>query len=332
MRKLLILIVLLGLAWSGWWLAAQQGITRGLDVWLSDRAAEGWQAEAEISTTGYPLDLNTTLTNLALTDPDTGLSWRAPEFSFSAAAYAPTKVTATWPATQSIASPFERIEVASTTMEGFLGLVPGPNLELDASDITLAEVNLTASTGWTASLESGRLNTARVPDRPLAHDIGFSAFNLAPAQSLLRILDPAGLLPTEITEMTVSTRIGFDAPWDRRAIEDRRPQITDLDLGALTAKWGDMALEAAGSITVDPEGTPEGRITVRATNWRDMLSIAQASGALPETLVPTVESALELLAGLSGNPRTIDAPLSFQNGFVSLGPLPLGKAPKIILR
>ena len=93
-----------------------------------------------------------------------------------------------------------------------------------------------------------------------------------------------------------------------------------------------MALDAAGSLTVDPKGTPEGRITIRATNWRDMVAVARASGSLPEGIADTLERGLEILAGLTGNPRTIDAPLSFQNGFVSLGPIPLGRAPAFVIR
>ena len=63
-----------------------------------------------------------------------------------------------------------------------------------------------------------------------------------------------------------------------------------------------------------------------------MLSIAQSSGLLPESLLPTVERGLEVLAGLSGSSETIDAPLTFQNGLVKIGPIPLGPAPLIRLR
>ncbi|MDU8943247.1 DUF2125 domain-containing protein [Ovoidimarina sediminis] len=332
MRKLLALPILAAIVWSGWWVVAQQGITRGIDTWLQAREGEGWQAEAEVATRGFPLTLETRLTDLALADPDTGLAWNAPVFSFTAAAYAPTRVTATWPETQTIASPFERIEIRSQTMQGFLGLVPGPNLALDDSDITLEHLTFASTAGWTAALASGSLVTRRLDEDPLAHDIRFATRDLEPAAPLLRIIDPTGLLPQVIAEMTLEARVAFDAPWDRRAIEDRRPQITRLELEGASARWGDMALDAAGSLTVDPKGTPEGRITIRATNWRDMVAVARASGSLPEGIADTLERGLEILAGLTGNPRTIDAPLSFQNGFVSLGPIPLGRAPAFVIR
>ena len=132
--------------------------------------------------------------------------------------------------------------------------------------------------------------------------------------------------------MVIEANVTFDAPWDRHAIEDRRPQITALDLRGLRATWGRMELEAAGDLTVDAGGTPDGRITVRAVNWRDMIGVVRASGLVPEGFIPTIEAALEALAGLSGRPDTIDAPLSFQNGFVSFGPIPLGRAPNLTIR
>jgi hypothetical protein len=132
--------------------------------------------------------------------------------------------------------------------------------------------------------------------------------------------------------MKIDARLAFDAPWDRHAIEDRRPQITAIDLSRLAARWGAMELEAAGNLSVDSEGRPEGRITMRAVNWRDMLGVAASAGWIPQELLPTAERALGLLAGFSGNPDTIDAPLSFQNGFISLGPVPLGPAPRLVLR
>jgi hypothetical protein len=45
-----------------------------------------------------------------------------------------------------------------------------------------------------------------------------------------RQLDPGGLLPETIETLDYIAAMEFDRPWDLRAIEDRRPQITALDL------------------------------------------------------------------------------------------------------
>ncbi|MEO0894751.1 MAG: DUF2125 domain-containing protein [Pseudomonadota bacterium] len=93
-----------------------------------------------------------------------------------------------------------------------------------------------------------------------------------------------------------------------------------------------MEIRAVGTLSIDVEGTPEGRITLKATNWREIINLGEATGLLPEPFVPTVNRVLELMAGMSGPSHTIDTPLTFANGRVSLGPLPLGLAPKLRLR
>lgn len=332
MRTLIWLLALAAAIWGGYWVVADQAIERGLASWFADRVEEGWQAEAEIETTGFPTAFETRLADLALADPETGLAWRAPELRLSAKSWAPTSITAVWPALQTVSSPFERIEVTSELMRAALAVEPNLSLTLVSSAFDLEGIGLSSNAGWTGGLASGALATIRDDDDPLTHLVRFDARGLLPAEAVQERLDPAGLLPAAFEEMTIRARVTFDAPWDRRAIEQRRPQITAVDLGGLRAAWGEMKLEAAGELTVGPEGVPEGRVTVRAVNWREMVSVGTAAGLIPEGVVPTIERGLELLAGLGGNPQTIDAPLSFQDGFVSFGPIPLGPAPRFKIR
>ncbi len=333
MRKLAWLAVLAAALWSGYWYAGARGIERGLALWLEARRAEGWQAEAAgIETAGFPFAFETTVTGIALVDPETGLGWEAPEFRFGAPAHAPTRAHAYWPQTQLLLTPRERIDIAASEMHAALGLVPGPRFMLDNVELALSDVVLASSAGWRASLGTGSLMTARTDEDPLAHDIRFTAQDVVPARFVLLALDPTGRLPEEIAEMDLDLRAGFDAPWDRQAVEARRPQPVRLDLRRLKLLWGAMQIEAAGSVTVDANGVPEGSITVRAVNWREMLEIAAGAGWVPAELVPGIEEGLSLLAGLTGNPRTIDAPLSFRNGIVAIGPVPLGPAPVLKIR
>ena len=76
----------------------------------------------------------------------------------------------------------------------------------------------------------------------------------------------------------------------------------------------------------------KGQITIKAKNWRDILKLAVASGAIPESMSGTLEDALGLIAGLAGNPKTLDIPLDFRNGRMLLGPVPIGPAPVLVIR
>ena len=333
MRKLLWLVVIGAALWSGYWYLGARGLETGLGYWLEDRRGEGWKADATtISTSGFPVGVETIIKDIELVDPETGLGWFAPSFQFTAPLHAPTRVHAVWPEEQRIVTPDETIDVTAGTMEGELGLVPGPSLALDTSNIQIADLGLRSNKGWTASLGSGSLISRRLDERLYAYQVEFAAKNLRPARRHLLELDPTGRVPKVVETVDLQATIDFDAPWDRHAIEDRRPQPVVIELAEVKAQWGDMQLEAAGRVTVSDKGIPDGKITVRAVNWREMVGIARRSGALPEGLAPTVERALDILAGLSGNRNTIDAPLTFAGGIVSFGPIPLGPAPVLKLR
>ncbi|MEO0655155.1 MAG: DUF2125 domain-containing protein [Pseudomonadota bacterium] len=333
MRKLVGVVVLVAILLSGVWLGWAYALERGFAGWLEARRAEGWVAEATvIDTTGYPTRFSTIVTNLDLADPATGLAWRLPQITFEAAAHKPTDIEAVLPPAFTVASPDERISVRAGNLRASTAVDPGPALRLRRADITLAGIDLRSTAGWDAALADGLLRTERDPDDETTQKIVFSATEVRPAEPLRALLDPAGILPDTMSEMEMRADLGFDRPWDRRAIEERRPQIRAIDLSRLRAIWGDAELEAAGQLTVDAEGVPTGEITVRATNWRDIFAVLQNAGLVPEPFARALESVLESLAGLSGDPDTIDAPLRLSNGFVSFGPIPLGPAPNLRIR
>ena len=331
MRRLLVILALVAAVLTAAWFAVARGVDGGLRAWFAARTAEGWVAEyGSLSTTGFPRRFRTALTDVTLADPETGLAWTAPRFTFEAAAFRPNRITVRWPAEQTFASPWERIAVTSDRFDAAIAFVPGTRLELQAVEANLAGVTLNSSLGWTAGFALGELS-ASLQDND-AYSIRFEARDLALPADLRRNLDPARILPETVEGMVVVAEAAFDAPWDRFALETARPQVTALDIEDLRAQWGGIDLRAAGSLSVAPGGLPEGRITVKITNWRDLLRVAGNAGLFPEPLMPTIERAFEVLAGLSGPPDTLDAPLTFANGIVSFGPIPLGPAPRLVIR
>lgn len=211
-------------------------------------------------------------------------------------------------------------------------VTPSPSLPLERSSIMLENVEFSSTAGWTAALEKGQFATRKLEQGQNRHDIHFNASNLTPALSFIQSLGADSMLPPIFEGITLKALVDFTAPWDRSAIERARPQVAHIELTEFKAKWGELELRLAGAVDVDANGAPHGNITIKAQNWRQMIEIAQASGALAPELVSTVTGALGFIAGLSGNKNTLDVPLRLSSGTMFLGPIPIGKAPRITIR
>jgi hypothetical protein len=333
MRRLLVILAVLAALFTAYWVTVARGVESGINAWLAARANEGWVAEAAtVRTSGFPGRFQTVMTDVTLADPRTGVVWTAPRFTLEAAAFQPNRITARWPDTQTIASPWERIDVAAGRFDASIAFVPGTRLEVRAIEANLADVALTSTLGWETQFRVGALSATSPQAGSGAYAVRFEASDIVLPDALRGTLDPARILPDVIEGMVVTADVAFDAAWDRFALEVARPQVTALDLSDLTAQWGVIQVRAAGQVVVDADGVPDGRITVKVTNWRDLLQVAGNAGLIPPPLMPTVERAFEILAGLSGPRDTLDVPLTFAGGIVSFGPLPLGPAPRIVIR
>ena len=88
-----------------------------------------------------------------------------------------------------------------------------------------------------------------------------------------------GVLPPEIGTVGLDVTLAFDRPWDRPAIEGDNPVIEEVSRSAtLTLTWGKLDLRGRGTLDVDAEGFAEGRLDLRARNWREMIDVAESAG------------------------------------------------------
>ncbi|MEV8466180.1 DUF2125 domain-containing protein [Fluviibacterium sp. DFM31] len=334
MRILLIVVILAAAAWAGYWVLGSRSVERGLQGWFAAREAEGWSVHVDgIDTVGFPSRFDTTLTALDIADPETGVAWSAPFFQILALSYKPHHVIAVWPDRQRLATPNQKIDITSETLRGSVVFEPGPSLALDRSTVEFSRIGLASTADWRAALDGGQLALRRTPLAENSYDLSFEARDLTLPTRLTEMLARTGLGSDTAQGVRLEASVVFDRPWDRFAIEDRRPQPTKIDLKLASATWGELDLKLAGELDVDARGLPTGEITVKATNWREMLDLAEHSGLLAPQIRPLMERGLQTLAGLSGNKKTLDLPLTFRDGQVVLGGfLPVGPAPVLRLR
>ena len=123
-----------------------------------------------------------------------------------------------------------------------------------------------------------------------------------------------------------------DRLWDRKALGRTRPQPRVIDLRHAELVWGDIALSLSGTIAVAEDGLATGTLSVAAQDWPTMLTMAESAGYIPPNFRPQAEQMLKGLAQMSGNTDALDLDITVKDGKMSMGFIPLGRAPKIILR
>ena len=332
MRLIISLCVAASLLWWGYWFVGSRGLQSGLEAWFEARRADGWQAEwSDISVAGFPNRFDTTITDLALADPAAGLAWDMPFFQLLQLSYKPNHVIAVWPLTQTLSTPIDRYLIQAREMQASLKVEADTRIPLDNITMVIDSWRLRGSE-WLLEAATLRSAMQRVEGTETAYDLGLETTAMLLPVHLRRQLDPAGLQPDTIETMRLDAQMTFDRPWDRFAIEIARPQPVSIDLREMRATWGELDLRAAGDLTVDEIGRPTGTITVKAKNWREILAVIERSGLIPLSFMPLIERALEAAAGLSGPSSSLDLPLTLRDGQMSLGLIPLGEAPRLILR
>jgi hypothetical protein len=319
--------------WSVVWLAGSIATERLVTYWLNDREAAGWAvAHDGVQTSGYPFRFVTTLPGLMLADPFSGWAAELDGFRLEQDSYQPQAIRAIWPAEHTLSTPYERITIRAGQLEAMLHVRPLDYLALVQSETRIAGLEMESDLGWSSRVDQALTMVVERDEPGHRYDIRIDANGVTPAGEVLALLDPAGLLPQEIETVRFEAVMGFARAWDLTALESSRPAITRVELAELRADWGDLALRLSGDLDVDAEGLPTGDLSVRAQNWREMIEIGVNAGAIPAGFRGTLETGLGLLAGLSGRPEDLDATLSFSNGQVYFGPIPLGPAPRLVLR
>ncbi|WP_425037626.1 DUF2125 domain-containing protein [Primorskyibacter sp. S187A] len=330
-KKLTLLLVLAAALWSGYWFWGAQTLKSEYQTWFDARESEGWQAEySALDVRGFPNRFDTTWSDLALADPETGLAWEAPFFQLLMLSYKPNHVIAIWPDTHRFSSVNQSFDITNDSLQASLVTDAAPDLPLRRANLAAETLTLTETrSGDVTALAALRAAVERQEDTP-SYRIAATADGLALSAPLLRQLGRA--LPETFSTARLDMTATFDTPWGLSAVETARPQPTAIDLDIAEAAWGPMQLRLSGELEIDQTGRPEGAVSLQAREWRDMLELAEATELLPRGAAEAIAGPLGALAALSGNADALDVELTFRRGQVFLGPLPLGPAPRIQLR
>ncbi|MFV1496935.1 DUF2125 domain-containing protein [Phaeobacter sp. JH85H1] len=319
--------------WSLYWAVAAWGLRQGLDGWFAEQQRQGWQADyATLRTSGYPLYHHHRITTPALADPGTGTAWRADWLDIRSLALWPGTVTLLLPPTPQRFSYFDSTAILHAEgLRAELQLAPGSALDLEQLHMMARNWTVQSNGKPELSGQAVLLEMTRT-DAQNHYQIHADAQGVSPHPLLRQRLAATEGLPERLETVTLDMNVGFDTSWNRSAIELRRPQPRQISLHLAEARWGPMHIKATGELRLDETGLPEGDLALQVENWQDILQMAEASGSLHPTARSGIERVLRVFAGLGGNHRDLDLPLTLRSGYVTLGPLPIGPAPRLILR
>lgn len=331
MKRLLIVVIAAATLWATYWGVGSYGVKTAFTNWFEERRSAGWVAEnSDLTVRGFPNRFDTTVSDLVLADPVSGWAWEAPFFQILALSYQPNHVIAVWPETQRIATPFAKYDISSARMQAS-AVTEGTDLALVRSNLAADTLQITGPSGDGTNMTALRIGLMREGESN-SYRFALTADDLAPARAFRALVDQSGTLPRTLSAFSADITMEFDAPWDRHALEQARPQPVALQVNLAEAKWGELELALAGKLQINAAGWANGKLTVKARNWRDIIAMAVAAEALPADLANTLSGGLQMVAGLSGDPNTLDLPLTFSEETLYFGPIPLGPAPNFALR
>jgi len=333
-RWLLWVVLLVTVSWSAFWAIFGFGLQSALDTWFKDRRDAGWQADyASFDLRGFPARVEAGLADIVLADPESGVVINLPKLQIGAPTYWPGDLTLMLPSDAiSFFTPENRATLKISQGVADLKLHPGAALELEQISATSRDWMLHTNDTTALSADTLKLTMDQNKTTPERYKITAEAANLRPGDAPRATLRLPEDWPLTFDTFTLDAEVIFDKPWDLSAIETARPQARKIKLKLVEAAWADLRLFLAADLEIDATGTPTGAINIQAENWQVMLDLAERSGALNHSLRVKVESGLSTLARLSGDPSALDVQLNLRGGFILFGFIPIGPAPKIILR
>ncbi|WP_278923080.1 DUF2125 domain-containing protein [Pseudophaeobacter profundi] len=334
--RLLKYLCLGALVWGLYWGLAAWALRSGLESWFDAQARQGWQvSHGQLSTAGFPLRHRTRIDQPLLADPGTGAAWSADWLDLDSPAIWPGALTLSFPETQQRFSVFDQSSaLTAQDMTAEMQLAPGAaltleRLELQAQVWKILQQQATMPQWQAQDLE---LILHQQSAQPNQYDLRMAITGFAPGGAFRRISQLANDLPKQFDALQLQGAIDFDIPWDRRALEQRRPQPRQITLDLAEAKWGEMHFKASGQLQMDDQGRATGDLALQVRNWRAILDMAERSSLLPPQTRAAIERVLALFSSPAGQGERINTTLRFQQGQMWIGPLPIGTAPPIRLR
>ncbi len=315
-------------AYVAYWFVAAGWLRDGVDAWVAARRAEGFVVEhTGLEVSGFPFSLVAGI-DAPRIDRPRAWTWTAERLVFAARPWSFNHVQLTLPAQQRVsyrsASGAERIvtaavdrgvvvlEFASGRLDGLAVEATGLALATDRGETRLARLD---ASGRRAS-ETTIPFAVEIEDLTLPPHVevrlGREIARLAADGTVVGVLPQAPLADALAAWSAAGGTVEF----------------TEIVL-----RWGKLAVNARGTVTLDPKMRPLAALTADIEGYGAILKTLADAGAMKARDASFATTALDLLAkrGPDGK-RVLTVPVTAQNGTLFVGPLALLRLAPIMPR
>lgn len=333
-RRLIAALVIVVAAATGgytaYWFHAVGLMRKGVEDWAATRRSQGWEVEWATATgEGFPLHLGLALAAPHLQTPD-GLWWRGDTLMLDC-------------------SPFDWTRLRAAAPGHHQGGQKGLELSLDASGAH-ADINLDRQGGledatlyltglrlsgpfpdaltmdgmvltWDPLPVTGQSShtTPTVRFSATAHGIALPALPTLPLDRSIGLVELSGhilgTLPMANPAEAV-TRWSADGG--------------TVELDHVGVEWAPMALEAQGTLALDPARQPLASLTARIRGFGPLMDRLVAAHMVPADTASTVKTVLALMAKPDPKGRpAVPVPVTLQDGGLYLGPARVARLPPL---
>jgi len=327
MRIILWTISFVILSWSAYWVISAKSIKNELSESIQKFNSGDWSIEySDAIVRGFPYRFDVTINNLRVKNKKNYLTWTLPYFQILSLSYSPKNLILVWPKEQELKTKTKTINLTSNKM---LASVERTNIRsYDISKFILEVEGAIVKSSQDLVIQSKSLILAidKLKVETAAYKFGLSSTELSIQPSDHRFYGLVGLFNTNSLNLNINADVYLDTLLRVTKKQDY-PKITKLNLKEISINSKDFILTAMGNLETDIQGSPEGDIQLKISDWKQLLSNIKKTGINKKII-----ESLRIFSILSGNQNNLTLELTLKERKLLLGPLLLGSIPKQLIQ
>ena len=327
MRIILWTISFVILSWSAYWVIGAKSIKSELSESIQKFNSGDWSIEySDAIVRGFPYRFDVTINNLTVKNKKNYLTWTLPYFQILSLSYSPKNLILVWPKEQELKTKTKTINLTSNKM---LASIERTNIRsYDISKFILEVEGAIVKSSQDLVIQSKSLILAidKLKVETAAYKFGLSSTELSVQPSDHRFYGLVGLFNTNSLNLNINADVYLDTLLRVTKKQDY-PKITKLNLKEISINSKDFILTAMGNLETDIQGSPEGDIQLKISDWKQLLSNIKKTGINKKII-----ESLRIFSILSGNQNNLTLELTLKERKLLLGPLLLGSIPKQLIQ